>query len=148
MQSISGITILTSRLHCITCPACASRACPFRTSCAMASLSVSGVLRPSRKRPRGKSALPTPASSKLAALFDLVYINRCVAVAAAGQVGSLNACRARSFQRPSCLVHTCSTPTRAEPGFPSASVSAEKMCRAMALSPTTVTLGSDKVIDL
>jgi hypothetical protein len=58
MQSISGITILTSRLHCITCPACASRACPFRTSCAMASLSVSGVLRPSRKRPRGKSALP------------------------------------------------------------------------------------------
>lgn len=32
--------------------------------------------------------------------------------------------------------------------FPSASVSAEKMWRTMALLPTTVTLGSDKVIDL
>jgi hypothetical protein len=51
--------------------------------------------------------------------------------------GSLNAWRARSFQRLPCFCQTRSTPTRAEAALPSLSVSAEKMWRTMALLPTT-----------
>src|SRR6266851_5646751 len=62
---------------------------------------------------------------------------------------SLNACRASSFQRPSCcFCQTCRTPTLAEPGLPSLSVSPENTWRTIALLPATATFGSDKAIDL
>ena len=60
----------------------------------------------------------------------------------------LKAWRARSFQAPPSFTQTCMTPTLACDGLPSVSVSTTKTWRAMALLPTTVTVGSLSVIDL
>jgi hypothetical protein len=49
---------------------------------------------------------------------------------------------------PQSFTRTCSTPILRELGLPSASTSAAKVWRAMALLPATVTVGSLSVIDL
>jgi hypothetical protein len=64
------------------------------------------------------------------------------------QAGLLKACRAKSFQAPPSFTQTCITPIFGELGLPSASTSSEKVWRAMALLPTTATVGSLSVIGL
>lgn len=104
----------------------------------------------------GRCAEPIPARGRDAWRGDASAVGKAAPAGRArrrrhtgtpsGQI--LKACRARSRHWPPCFCQTCMTPTRAEPGLPSLSVSVEKTWRTIALSPATATLWSAWVADL
>ena len=60
----------------------------------------------------------------------------------------LNACRARSFQRPSWLTQICRTPIFATTDLPSTSASTAATWRTIASLPASTVIGSARTIDL